>query len=86
MAMQLCQVINSGSMTPLLVDTDLILNRFGSSPPPSWAPCWQITDQGDGIYFGVGWLPSPPYYGSNAMAELGINPVPPPPVLSQPSS
>jgi hypothetical protein len=62
-ATQLCQRIDSGSMTPVLLSASLINDRNGLSPDPQ-ALCWQVVSDplNEGQFLLVGWLTVTPYF------------------------
>lgn len=78
----LCQIVNSGSGTPVDLDPSTVTSGWGNNPPPDWAAVWQVLDNGNGTFLGVGWLGNPPYYGGSAEVEIGVAWPPAPPTPS----
>lgn len=65
---QLCQRIDSGDMTPVLIQPALISTRNHVGTPPAWVPCWQVSDDpfNEGHYLLQGWLNITPYFDPGA--------------------
>jgi hypothetical protein len=81
-SLQNCMVVNSGTSTTIDLDVSKIKSGWGNNAPPSWAPCWQVMDNGDGTFTGIGWLAVPPEIVANALVEIGLPFPAPPPVVS----